>query len=142
MCNASDVIEYLDSMIISDRTTGRQCDTLKRAKRIIQGYDSNSSNKGTEVSSDIPKRKYELNNPYKRKSTGKMGKRCMYCEHFKKYDNKIVDSKKRIGMCKFFDIEVTDYFNGCSRDEERIYLHNFDPEEVTKLVVRMEEKCQ
>jgi hypothetical protein len=132
---AQEVIEYIDNLILSDSVTGTQCETLKKTRRIIQSVDTYKLVEKEEIKS---KRGGAPKNPYKRKSSGKMGKRCIHCSHFEKYSRDKINEYKCVGRCKFFDIEVRDTFNGCSQEEGKVYLHNFDEDEVVNLKMRVD----
>lgn len=132
--NAKEVSDYIDQLILSDSVTGTQCETLKKARRIINSVDKYNL---AEVEEKKEKRGGAPKNPYKKKASGKMGKRCIHCSHFEKYDKDTIKKLGRIGRCNFFDIEVQDTFNGCSQQDGNVQLHNFDPEEVAMLKERV-----
>ena len=128
---AKEVSDYIDELILSDGVTGPQSEILKKARRIINSVDKYN------LVDKEPKKKQggASENPFKRKSSGKMGKRCIHCNHFEKYGKDEMRLGK-YGVCHFFGIEVQDTFNGCSQQDGNVQLHNFDPEEVAKLKSR------
>lgn len=156
-----DTINGINEMILSDDISSSHIDTLKSARKYLESLNHemvqedcmNEVEKA--IKEGIPKvetgreKKYRetrskgskertYTNPYKRKSSGKMGKRCVYCGHFNKYDKVGIKNTRCIGRCTLFDIQVNDTFNGCTQEDGALILHNFDPEEVAKLKIQME----
>ena len=141
-----DIIDGINKLILSDKITGSQTEILKEARKILEGMVSEevSQTVTEEIQEDESEKQRETSsrgkydrssiNPYKKKSSGKPGKRCVHCGHFNKYDKVAIKNTHCLGRCTLFDIQVRDNFNGCSQEGGKVILHNFDDEEFEKAV--------
>lgn len=134
-----DIINGINELILSDSITGSQTEILKEARKLLEKMVSEEVSQTVmeEIQEDVSEKQRETSsrvNPYKKKSSGKPGKRCVHCGHFNKYDKIAIKNTHCLGRCTLFDIQVRDNFNGCSQDGGKVTLHNFDDEEVEKAI--------